>query len=55
MPAVWSAVSVVPSATSSYSAEGVTAATLDYVEEEEEEISFDEFHAHPMQAEGVSW
>ena len=30
------------------------AAALDHVEEEEEEISFHEFHAHHMQVEGVS-
>ena len=54
MLAVWLAVSVAPRATSSYSVEGAMAATLDHVKEEEEEISFHEFHAHHMQVEGVS-
>ena len=53
-PVVWSAISVVPRVTSSYSAEGATAAALDYVEEEEEEISFYEFHACHIQVEGAS-
>ena len=45
IPLVQTAISVMPRSTSSYSAEGATAAALDHVEEEEEEISFHEFHA----------
>ena len=52
MPAVWSAVSVAPRATSSYSAEGAMAVALDHVEEE---ISFHEFLAHHVQGQRVSW
>ena len=55
MPAVQLAISVAPRATLSYSVEGATAAALDYVKEEEEEISFHELHACCVQAEGVSW
>ena len=48
MPAVQLAISVAPRTTSSYSLDEAMAATLDHVEEEKEEISFHEFHAHHM-------
>ena len=50
----YSQVSVANRATLSYSVEGAVAATLDHVEEEEEEISFHGFHTNCMQAGGVN-